>query len=255
MISRVRTAAFWISLAAVMVATPVHAAPLTNDTIIRNFNIIAFGNEYTGRRYKHVRKWAKPIRIGIIGSPPIYFEAFVRQHIRDLWELTGFPIELRYSIGLKKAGRLADDFDRGEVNFPLFYLPAADLPKVIARKMHGKITAGEVARMINISTCQARYWTRNNEIVLAYAAFPAEYPREIMRACVVEELTQVLGLVNDSSAVNPSIFNDESSHFELTSHDRLMVRLFYDTRIRVGMPREAAIAAGRIILEEIRPGR
>jgi hypothetical protein len=29
-----------------------------------------------------------------------------------------------------------------------------------------------------------------------------------MRACVVEELTRVLGLPNDSDAVKPSIFND-----------------------------------------------
>ena len=230
------------------------AEPLSNEKIIRNFNVIAFGNEYTGKRYAHVRKWAKPIRIGILGKYPIYFEAFVRQHLRDLWDLTHFPMELRYSVRMQKAGKLAGDFDSGEVNFPLFYLPAAELPRVIERTLKGKTTAAEVARMVNISTCHARYWTRKNEIVLAYAAFPAEHSKEHMRACVVEELTQILGLVNDSSAVNPSIFNDQSPHFELTTHDRLMVQLFYDKRISPGMPRESAIATGRIILNEIRPG-
>ena len=58
------------------------AEPLSNAKIIRNFDIVAFGNEYTGRRYKHVRKWKAPIRVGIQGKDyPPYFEAFVKQHI------------------------------------------------------------------------------------------------------------------------------------------------------------------------------
>jgi len=39
---------------------------------------------------------------------------------------------------------------------------------------------------------------------------------------VVEELTKVLGLPSDSSAVAPSIFNDYSRYFEQTEHDRLL---------------------------------
>ena len=74
-----------------------------------------------------------------------------------------------------------------------------------------------------------------------------------MRACVVEELTQVLGLPNDSNAVQPSIFNDQSRFFELTEHDRLLVRILYDNRITPGMPRREALRLGREILNEIRP--
>ena len=40
----------------------------SNRTILENFNIIAFGNEYTGRRYETVRKWREPIRVGIEGN-------------------------------------------------------------------------------------------------------------------------------------------------------------------------------------------
>ncbi len=232
--------------------SPVRAEPVSNAKIIRNFDIVAFGNEYTGRRYKHVRKWKAPIRVGIQGKNyPPYFEAFVKQHIRDIWEITGHPIELYYSWSLHKAKKLAKDFDPTKVNFILFYLPTKDIPKAVAKYFDDDET--QVRQMVKITTCFAKFGTKGNEIKWAISVFPAEHPKNYMRACVVEELTQVLGLPNDSAQVAPSIFNDKSQHFELTDHDRWMLKMLYDPRIAVGMPREAAISAGRQILKELRP--
>ena len=83
--------------------------------------------------------------------------------------------------------------------------------------------------------------------------FPSHHPKDYMRACVVEELTQVLGLPNDSDAVKPSIFNDQSRYFELTDHDRRMLKVLYDPRITPGMPRNEALRQGRLILDELNP--
>jgi hypothetical protein len=230
------------------------AEPLSNAKVIRNFDIVAFGNEYTGRRYKHVRKWKQPIRIGIQGGKyPPYFEAYVKQHIRDIWEITGHPIELYYSHSMHKAKKLAKDFNATKVNFILFYLPTKDIPKAVAKYFDND--EAQVRQMIKVSTCFAKFGTKKNEIKWAISIFPAEHPKDYMRACVVEELTQVLGLPNDSAQVSPSIFNDKSQYFELTEHDRLMLKMLYDPRIPVGMPREAAIAMGKKVLEEIRPGQ
>lgn len=228
------------------------AEPLSNDKIIRNFDIVAFGNEYTGRRYEHVRKWAAPIRVGIQGKYPPYFEAYVRQHIRDMWELTGHPMELYYSFAMQKTKRLAKDFDPKKVNFILFYLPVEKIPKAIAKYFDND--EAQVRKMIEVSTCFAKFGTKQNEIKWAIAVFPDHRPQDHMRACVVEELTQVLGLPNDSAQVAPSIFNDKSQYFELTEHDRWMLKMLYDPRITVGMDREKAVAAGRQILRELRPG-
>jgi hypothetical protein len=229
------------------------AEPLSNAKIIRNFDIVAFGNEYTGRRYKHVRKWKAPIRVGIQGKDyPPYFEAFVKQHIRDIWDITGHPIELYYSWSLHRAKKLAKDFDPKKVNFILYYMPTKDIPKAVAK--HFDDDEAQVRQMIKVSTCFAKFGTKKNEIKWAISVFPAEHPKNHMRACVVEELTQVLGLPNDSAQVAPSIFNDKSHHFELTDHDRWMLKMLYDPRITVGMPREDSIAMGQRILEELRPG-
>jgi len=51
----------------------------SNADLLRNFDAIAFGNEYTGKRYDIVRKWAKPMRMGIQGKDyPAYLETFHR---------------------------------------------------------------------------------------------------------------------------------------------------------------------------------
>ena len=83
--------------------------------------------------------------------------------------------------------------------------------------------------------------------------FPATHSKEYLRTCVVEELTQILGLPNDSDSVKPSIFNDQSRYSELTDHDRRMLKMLYDPRITPGMPRKEALRQGRLILNEMSP--
>ena len=54
----------------------------------------------------------KPIRVGINGeSHPSYFKWYVRENIRNLWELNVHPTELYYSIGKQRLATLAKDFD------------------------------------------------------------------------------------------------------------------------------------------------
>src|SRR3546814_16326288 len=65
----------------------------------------------------------------------------------------------------------------------------------------------------------------------AVILFPAHHSRATLRACVVEELTQIMGLANDSTIVADSIFNDRSPFTELTANDRLLLRILYDRRI------------------------
>ena len=101
----------------------------SNQTILENFNIIAFGSEYNGRRYDLVHKWRAPILVGIEGKVPAYFETFVLQHIGDLQRLTGHPIRLYYSPTVYREGRLAPDFDQTKINLILYYLPVKRIPE------------------------------------------------------------------------------------------------------------------------------
>jgi len=225
------------------------AASISAKQLIHNYDLIAFGNEYTGKRYDFVRKWAEPIRVGLQGKFPDYFEEYVADHIANLRKLTGHPIELYYSITLQKQKRLPKNFDPKKVNFILFYLPVEEIPAAVAKYFDNDQAA--VKQMIKVSTCFAKFGTRKNEIRWGIAVFPSHHPKEYMRACVVEELTQVLGLPNDSTEVTNSIFNDKSRFFELTGQDKLMLKMLYDPRVTFGTPREKALEIGMDVLRGI----
>jgi hypothetical protein len=225
----------------------------SNKTIVEHFSIIAFGNEYTGTRFAAVRKWKAPIVARIDGDPPPYFEDYVSQHLADLQKTTGHPASLAYSPRILREKRVPKGLTAQSFNMFLLYYPMDQLTAV-ARKQLGNRMDESLKRLgAGKSTCEATFFTKGNEIKTAVVLFPAERPKDHMRACVVEELTQVLGLPNDSNSVNPSIFNDTSQYNELTDHDRLMLKMLYDPRMTIGMPREQALIVGRKVLDRIRP--
>ena len=224
---------------------------LSDQQILRNFDRIAFGNEYTGEKFSRVRKWAEPIRLGIQGKyHPNHFETNVRQYAQDLQKITGYPVSLYYSYKMQKEGRLARDFNKKKVNVILYYLPKRDIAKNIAQYYDNSSAA--VDKMVRSSTCFAKYFRRRNEIRVAIVVFPDHLPRDIIRACVVEELAQIMGLANDSDQVNPSIFNDSSLHRELTDHDKTLLKILYDPRITFNMRRRDALEKAGEILKELR---
>ncbi|MGH6662793.1 MAG: DUF2927 domain-containing protein [Rhodospirillales bacterium] len=225
----------------------------SNKTIIEHFNIIAFGNEYTGRRYDAVRKWRAPIVARIDGPAPDYFEDFVNQHLADLQKITGHPAALAYSPRILREKRLPKGLSSKSFNMFLLYYPIDQLTAVAQKQLGNRMDDSLKRLGAGASTCEATLFTKDNEIRSAVVLFPAERPKNHMRACVVEELTQVLGLPNDSPSVSPSIFNDKSPINELTDHDRLMLRMLYDPRITIGMSRDRALIVGRKVLDEIRP--
>ncbi|MBL8655607.1 MAG: DUF2927 domain-containing protein, partial [Alphaproteobacteria bacterium] len=73
--------------------------------------------------------------------------------------------------------------------------------------------------------------------------------------CIVEEITQSLGLFNDSELNTYSIFNDRTPYVDMTSPDETMLKLLYEPRMRIGTAPADAKALARRILDEWRPGR
>jgi hypothetical protein len=223
---------------------------LSDQEILRNFELIAFGNEYTGQQFTRVRKWSDPIRLGIQGKSTEFFESNLRQYTLTLEKITGHPISLYYSLDLQKKGKLAKNFNQKKVNVILFRLSKKEIPKAILKYFDND--RAEVDKMIKNSTCFARYFRRKNEIRGAVVIFPSHLPPDILRACIVEELAQIMGLPNDSDLVKPSIFSDSSLHRELTEHDKLLLKILYDPRITFNMKRELALEKAAEILKALR---
>lgn len=225
----------------------------SNADLLRNFDSIAFGNEYTGQRFDIVRKWSKPMRMGIQGKDhPAYLETFIDDVAQDLAKTTGHDISLYYSIGKQRAKQLPADFDQKKVNVIVYYLPDDEIPVATAKYWNND--PERVRWLVQNSTCFANYFTKKGEITAAVIVFPSRHPESFLRACAVEEITQILGLPNDSNLVKPSIFNDSSQYFELTEHDRWLLRALYLPEITPGMHRDDALRKALDFWKRARPG-
>ena len=248
-----RIFAFLLIILSIIQVAPLRADdPVSNAELLKSFDLIAFGNEYTGKRYDIVRKWAKPVLMGIEGENyPPYLETFIEDVARDLRETTGHQIELYYSFAKQKQKRLGPDFDHKKVNVILYYLPDEEIPAAVAKYWKGD--QERVRWMVANSTCFANYFNKKGEIVAAVVVFPSRHPESYHRACAVEEITQILGLPNDSDYVKNSIFNDTSRYFELTEHDRWLLRALYQPEITPGMARNDALKAALSFWRRARP--
>ena len=69
----------------------------------------------------------------------------------------------------------------------------------------------------------------------AFAVIRAEHPDLMRLSCLHEEITQGLGLANDSPSARPSIFNDDEEFALLTPMDELMLKMLYNPLLTPGM--------------------
>lgn len=215
------------------------AAARDPDEVVHAFDLIVFRNEYREGVQQRVQRWSGPMRVYLdsrAGDPALQ-RRLVARHLEELARLTGLDIEL---VGSRSKANLLAVFEResrlSAVADELF--PDADRVKQIMRS----------------SVCLGRFYTNGRyEITQALVIIPPDRAsaRGLLVACVVEEITQVLGLPNDSTEVFPSIFNDKSIDTELTELDRTLIRILYHPRLTPGMSRDEALSIVRDLAGQI----
>jgi hypothetical protein len=211
------------------------------DYLIDAFVDIALGSEHEVKR-RQVRKWTTPIHYALIhhaGDSALH-ERLIQTHFAHLAGLTGLSIApaasidaANYLVVLTSESRLKDDFQR----------------------YFGWNSADERDKFFREAVCLGTFASsrRNGRITRAVVIIPVDRARARgkLPACIVEELTQVLGLPNDSDKVFPSVFNDHSTDVFLTGLDVLLLRMLYDPRIVHGMEEAALRPLLRTIAAEI----
>lgn len=221
--------------------------PYSADLLVRNFEDIAFYNEYD-RGDQPLRRWTEPVRI------EAHFGANVdpADRARDtnalisyanrLSRITGHPI----TVG------------RGRANFHVFFVDEAGRDAAVEemRRLEPSIDAGTLDTIRNIprsTYCLVVALTRNESpgaYTGAVALIRAEQPDLMRLSCIHEEVAQGLGLANDSPYARPSIFNDDDEFALLTSHDEQLLSMLYDPRLRTGMRIEEARPLLRVLARE-----
>lgn len=101
----------------------------------------------------------------------------------------------------------------------------------------------QIVSLARNSVCVAHFYTHpDSSIKKAIVIIPVDRARAHAKllSCVVEELTQIMGLPNDSDSVYPSIFNDNSYDDYLSGLDFLLLKLLYHKSLKIGMSKKEA---------------
>lgn len=188
-----------------------------------------------GRDPMILRRWQEPIRVYIDHRVPEHElrDRLVDAHLKQLADITGHSI--------------ARVDSRSRANVELIFLQQQNLAEVWSRK-----TGGE--RVPRGTLCLGRIWTGSGGVInRALVAIPVDQAslHGKLISCIVEELTQVLGLPNDSDKVFPSIFNDRSTDQLLSGLDLVLLRVLYDPRMQPGMGEREVRQVGAGIVQEL----
>ncbi|MFA3918166.1 DUF2927 domain-containing protein [Ruegeria hyattellae] len=220
--------------------------PYDADDLVRNFEMIAFFDEYSQasaplssrRASGRLSRWSGPVRIKTEfgASVPLARRKQDRKNVANfagrLARLTGHPISA----------------NSRNPNFHVFVAGEDDTDFVQKRlkQIIPSIRANELALFENLPRsfyCLVVAVSGNGtpqNYTRAVALVRAEHPDLVRLSCIHEEISQGLGLPNDSPAARPSIFNDDDEFALLTSHDEKLLKMLYDPRLRQGMTADEA---------------
>lgn len=241
---------FALLLGAISPARAQPAAAWNDPRLVDDFITIALGREFPDEQTNAGRlvRWTRPIRVSATGARPEEWADAFAAHVRRLSRITGHPIELRRG---------------GEVDVLAVFVPtltaaaiapyAATYRRLFSDEARFRTHMDRIESGALNAICLANMRvTREFAVVAAVAFIPLDQGPRVVRQCIVEELSQALGLPNDDDAVAPSIFNDRSRYVELTAKDILMLRLLYHPALRPGMNAAEVRAAAPRALADLR---
>lgn len=203
---------------AMLPATAVSDDSLSDKDIAKGFYNTVFGAEHTTQLWqtKIVKKYMQPVHFYVDNRAQADRSADVLAFLDSL------PMMIK---GLNIA--IVDD--PAKANFRIF---------IVDREQYATVARSEVYRQPNVAVpgrCLARVVSGRTGIKRSDAIIVADEGEFLFRRCLTEEILQGLGPVNDSSMLPQSVFNDTSKHSSFTRHDRYILNVLYDPRIRPGM--------------------
>lgn len=230
--------------------------PFTANLLSRNFEQIAFFNEYDGNfsgrgGASPLRRWTDPVRMQVLfgaGVPPSQQAedtAEVTRYASRLARVTGHPVSMNNRPNFIVI--IASEDDRSAT----LAQAASLLPGITAESLRA---LGGMRRDTYCAVAAFAAGSEANIYTAAVAVIRAENPDLLRLSCIHEELAQGMGLANDSPLARPSIFNDDDEFALLTTHDELLLKMLYDSRLRAGMSAREAKPITRTIARELADG-
>jgi hypothetical protein len=214
-----------LTLLAVLAPWPASAQLPPLDDLLHQYVQIAFRNEFGGlHRFGRIIKWQEPIRARLEGPNAELYKPEVERQFAILTRLTGLSMEV------------VDGFRPfATINMTISFVDTG-----------GRGPADSERACFSSVQEDDQFVIRRAEITIT-----ADIP-ELRQHCIVEEISQALGLMNDSTFLFPSIFHDDSRQQTLSPWDEMMFFAHYDPRIRPGMnSAEAMPIVRQIFVQEL----
>ncbi len=192
--------------------------------LVNSFIEIALNNEYSTKQSR-VRKWTKPIKYYFIHrvADQTLHERLSKLHLKHLAEITGVDI---YPVTKEQ-----------DANLRIIFSTENHLEQELLSEFKIK-SKKQREYLFRNSVCLAHFSINaDGRINKAIVIIPVDRARAHAKlvACIVEELTQIMGLPNDSEKVFPSVFNDKSYNELLTGLDYLLLKMLYHPMVKPGM--------------------
>ena len=194
------------------------AEKVPDPSVIDYFNELVFGNEF-GKQNPNCKKWVSDIKIYTSGHCPDYLET----------ELDSIIIEINQLITDIELIRVDD---KNEANFQIFFGPA---------KKYIKIEPAAAPYVESNYGLFWIYWNNKNEIYKGSMYVDLERTKiiEAQKHLLREELTQSLGIMNDSNRYPKSVFfQDWTRTTEYLEIDRQVIKILYHPKIKPNMTRQ-----------------
>lgn len=199
------------------------------ERLTRVFDIVVFGSEIPGvAPAERVRKWTVPIRYKLAGSDLATWRPVVQRHAATLASLTGIAYQ---EIGPK---------DPGE-NLVIMLVARDKMAEAGALVEKDPAT---LKRIVDAAPggCYFLSYSKEDRIVYGAVVANVERPKNELERCLLEEMTQVLGLPNDAPEIKDPVPGYKYLGSGLTPAGELMLRALYDPALKPGTPRTEALA-------------
>ncbi|MCC1480626.1 DUF2927 domain-containing protein [Roseibaca sp. Y0-43] len=234
--------------------------PISASLIERAFVEVALRDEYqigADRILQQsspaaLRRWEAPVRLSL------EFGASVPAATRE----RDSGMVARFAARLSRVSEHPIAVTNGRGNFTVLVL-SEDERRAIAPRLRALVPGIDAASQALVEdlplsvSCLVLAFSRDgtNTYSDAVAIIRAELPERTRDMCYFEEITQGLGLANDSPVARPSLFNDSAEFAVMTVLDEQLLRVLYDPRLRPGMREAQARPIVRMIAAELMGGQ
>ncbi len=220
-----------VQVSPISVAAAGHSYSM--EELIAGFNKTVFGLEYRAWSWQPylVKKYKGPVRFHISNlarknrKPAI--TDFIRTINRQIYGLTAEVVE-----------RPED------ANYKIYVVDRTQYADVVRNRVYKDPDVDVPGR------CLVRVVSGRKGISRSAAVIVSDEGDFLFKRCVVEEILQGLGPMNDDESLSHSVFNDRSRHSRFTTFDKYILNMLYDRRIKPGMsPEQVKPLLPRIIRE------